>query len=107
MAANFLYLLEEKGVAKDVIEKLQSVGITTMSRLALWVDTRETSSALQIFENTEPRWSKEVSFGVCKTPTISSVSDDKWFRPRTIKEDSDKITNMFSQEDLVGRSSSY
>ena len=41
MAANFLYLLEEKGVAKDVIEKLQSVGITTMSRLALWVDTRE------------------------------------------------------------------
>ena len=41
MAANFLYLLEEKGVAKDAIEKLQSVGITTMSRLALRVDTRE------------------------------------------------------------------
>ena len=41
MAANFLYLLEENGVAKDAIEKLQSVGTTTMSRLALWVDTRE------------------------------------------------------------------
>ena len=41
MASNFLHLLEEKGVAKDVIEKLQCVGDTTMSRLALWVDTRE------------------------------------------------------------------
>ena len=41
MAANFLYLLDQKGVAKDAIEKMQSVGITTMSRLALWVDTRE------------------------------------------------------------------
>ena len=42
--ANVLYLLDEKGVMMDVIEKLQSVGIFTISRLALWVDTSEEAS---------------------------------------------------------------
>ena len=103
IAANFLYLLEEKGVAKDVIEKLQSVGITTMSRLALWVDTREELRGVMKELGFDPTADLENKL---KTVTVM----DAWESSKRRNEEEDRIhaeasssnvpKNMAKQEHL-------
>ena len=84
MAANFLYLLEEKGIAKDVIDKLQSVGITTMSRLALWVDTREELRGVMKELGFDPSADLEDKL---KTVTVM----DAWESSKQRNEEEDRI----------------